>query len=301
MNKGYLDFGLIPTCDEVATTMGLKDGSYERLIVEVRELDTLNAQRFPFLRPHHIVNPIHLVANNLLAISDSDDHGALIVHAHQLASVTGLENPWTRVLKALGNKSNFIFSRYARSPAGAALLDSLYCSYAGELPEDDLILEQTQTSPYKPSQGICRTHKNWVLFFIRFTVDRFHGREVSSTPSSRLFLSRLERFRVNFNRSISKENSRKTEALKLSIHLECLIQILKHESPRQHYLSQLADMPWWRCEAEAAGVATGNCTKLKDGEEMMACGKCKSIRYCCREHQRAHWKKHKKSCWEPIW
>ena len=28
----------------------------------------------------------------------------------------------------------------------------------------------------------------------------------------------------------------------------------------------------------------------------LVCTACKSARYCCREHQRAHWKAHKPSC-----
>ena len=33
-----------------------------------------------------------------------------------------------------------------------------------------------------------------------------------------------------------------------------------------------------------------------DGSKLLTCSRCKSARYCCKEHQKAHWKQHKKYC-----
>ena len=34
----------------------------------------------------------------------------------------------------------------------------------------------------------------------------------------------------------------------------------------------------------------------QEGRAMSKCGRCKTVAYCCTEHQRAHWRAHKKSC-----
>lgn len=40
----------------------------------------------------------------------------------------------------------------------------------------------------------------------------------------------------------------------------------------QKYKENLGRMRWWSCEAKMAGIA-GDCQKLEEGEEMMACGR----------------------------
>ena len=30
--------------------------------------------------------------------------------------------------------------------------------------------------------------------------------------------------------------------------------------------------------------------------DFKACARCRSVHYCCKEHQRAHWKTHKATC-----
>ena len=37
----------------------------------------------------------------------------------------------------------------------------------------------------------------------------------------------------------------------------------------------------------------------KGGKGLLACSRCKTVGYCCIEHQKAHWKKHKLSCVDP--
>ncbi|KAL7411677.1 hypothetical protein BDY24DRAFT_395692 [Mrakia frigida] len=58
-------------------------------------------------------------------------------------------------------------------------------------------------------------------------------------------------------------------------------------------------MPWSSCSGTEKDGR--DCAKLKVGEEMYACGGCKTIRYCSREHQRADWKRHKPLCMVALW
>ncbi|KAL7408880.1 hypothetical protein BDY24DRAFT_405069 [Mrakia frigida] len=57
---------------------------------------------------------------------------------------------------------------------------------------------------------------------------------------------------------------------------------------------------WYECEGIAV-FSTGQCVELKEGEVMQACGGCGAVSYCCKAHQKAHWKAHKTSCWKPMW
>ncbi|KAJ7157586.1 hypothetical protein C8R43DRAFT_997028 [Mycena crocata] len=40
---------------------------------------------------------------------------------------------------------------------------------------------------------------------------------------------------------------------------------------------------------------------LSRKRELRECAKCHTIRYCCPEHQRAHWKEHKPTCFTPAY
>lgn len=46
--------------------------------------------------------------------------------------------------------------------------------------------------------------------------------------------------------------------------------------------------------------ACTNCAKLSEpqlvGGKGSTCGGCRTARYCCVEHQHAHWKQHKTAC-----
>ncbi|KAL7411609.1 hypothetical protein BDY24DRAFT_395476 [Mrakia frigida] len=60
---------------------------------------------------------------------------------------------------------------------------------------------------------------------------------------------------------------------------------------------------WWGCEyaKNKFGMGERECSRLGGREEMKACSRCLSIRYCSREHQKAHWKIHKTICFQPSW
>ncbi|KAL7411187.1 hypothetical protein BDY24DRAFT_140919 [Mrakia frigida] len=60
-----------------------------------------------------------------------------------------------------------------------------------------------------------------------------------------------------------------------------------------------AGLSWVECEARKDSVG-GRCVVEEEGKgKMMACGKCQMVRYCSRDHQRAHWPAHKIVCVKP--
>lgn len=54
-----------------------------------------------------------------------------------------------------------------------------------------------------------------------------------------------------------------------------------------------------RC-GQRAGICDINCLncgrKEEPGDKLKKCGKCEDVCYCSRECEKAHWKKHKKTC-----
>ncbi|KAL7417622.1 hypothetical protein BDY24DRAFT_411589 [Mrakia frigida] len=70
-----------------------------------------------------------------------------------------------------------------------------------------------------------------------------------------------------------------------------------------------ATLVWSACEwevgrrADARGHEEGvaSCVEIKGGEHMLACSRCLAVRYCCKDHQRADWKRHKRFCFQPTW
>ncbi|KAK7006252.1 Egl nine 1-like protein [Favolaschia claudopus] len=52
---------------------------------------------------------------------------------------------------------------------------------------------------------------------------------------------------------------------------------------------------WDVCAAKSS-----NCT-VSDKKRLRECAKCHTVRYCCPEHQRQHWKEHKPTCFAPAY
>ncbi|KAJ6514756.1 hypothetical protein DFH09DRAFT_1196223 [Mycena vulgaris] len=52
---------------------------------------------------------------------------------------------------------------------------------------------------------------------------------------------------------------------------------------------------WDVCAAKSS-----NCT-VSDKRLLRECAKCHTVRYCCPEHQRQHWKEHKPTCFAPAY
>ncbi|KAL7417671.1 hypothetical protein BDY24DRAFT_375698 [Mrakia frigida] len=84
-----------------------------------------------------------------------------------------------------------------------------------------------------------------------------------------------------------------------------LFRVLEDKNHFKHAKSSAERMPgsWWRCEAkwEEDDESKLQCVQMNEGEEMMACSRCLTIRYCSKEHQRHHWKSHKRICVKPLW
>ncbi|KAL7411704.1 hypothetical protein BDY24DRAFT_395768 [Mrakia frigida] len=64
--------------------------------------------------------------------------------------------------------------------------------------------------------------------------------------------------------------------------------------------------PWVSCEWARVETKRGQerevcCVRLPDGEEMRACSRCLTVRFCGEGHQKLHWKQHKKSCFTTSW
>ena len=71
---------------------------------------------------------------------------------------------------------------------------------------------------------------------------------------------------------------------------EQILWLTKHYKCRSHKLEIVQAMDrlnFLRCQS--CGISNKN-------KKLFVCSKCKSVRYCCREHQISHWKQHKKDC-----
>ncbi|KAJ7882281.1 hypothetical protein B0H13DRAFT_2048275 [Mycena leptocephala] len=52
---------------------------------------------------------------------------------------------------------------------------------------------------------------------------------------------------------------------------------------------------WDVCAAKSSNCTEGDKRKLRE------CARCHTVRYCCPEHQRQHWKEHKGTCFAPAY
>ncbi|KAJ7472658.1 hypothetical protein FB451DRAFT_300561 [Mycena latifolia] len=51
---------------------------------------------------------------------------------------------------------------------------------------------------------------------------------------------------------------------------------------------------------DVCGAKSSSCT-VSDKHKLRECAKCHTVRYCCPEHQRQHWKQHKPTCFAPAY
>ncbi|KAJ7253498.1 hypothetical protein C8J57DRAFT_625591 [Mycena rebaudengoi] len=52
---------------------------------------------------------------------------------------------------------------------------------------------------------------------------------------------------------------------------------------------------WDVCGAKSTDCGASNKRQLRE------CGKCHTVRYCCPEHQKEHWKEHESTCFSPVY
>ncbi|KAL7417718.1 hypothetical protein BDY24DRAFT_438036 [Mrakia frigida] len=74
---------------------------------------------------------------------------------------------------------------------------------------------------------------------------------------------------------------------------------IKGSDARTRLLESEGPYVWLKCEVTPDDGST--CHPLPPGEEMQACGRCRSVRYCSKEHQKEDWKTHKSVCFAPTW
>ncbi|KAL7414524.1 hypothetical protein BDY24DRAFT_385497 [Mrakia frigida] len=88
------------------------------------------------------------------------------------------------------------------------------------------------------------------------------------------------------------------------IGLEIILRYLHHEESAQEVRHHFQSLPGWKIswfECAATSELSKDSCPILAGEELRACGRCQTVRYCSKDHQRAHWKKHKHKCFAVEW
>ncbi|KAL7417748.1 hypothetical protein BDY24DRAFT_438063 [Mrakia frigida] len=80
-----------------------------------------------------------------------------------------------------------------------------------------------------------------------------------------------------------------------------LYRVTKMSDARTRMLESEGPYVWLKCEATPDDGSPPTCHPLPPGEEMQACGRCRTVRYCSKEHQKEDWKTHKLICFAPTW
>ncbi|KAL7411709.1 hypothetical protein BDY24DRAFT_395786 [Mrakia frigida] len=306
------------TADDIASILGLKDGSYRGLIGEGHQLKLLkglkvNDPSFPpqllpaVLTKHRIAQMVsELEKDGSLALPEFT-HLYLpeLIQAHSLASASEFDNFWTRTLVLVAVVGNAYFDRYARKPVeGSNLLECLLKSLAENFPSHPELLDPNSSHDGRDPRVVCTGWLHIITSIILSRSSRTPPQGISS-PSSRLLLPSLQVL-------VSDLQLPRTKVVLPSWYLEdattllrralLLIGLLKGDLDPPLFFESLQFVSWWRCEGTTtAGGVLENCRDIRDGEEVVACGRCRSVRYCSIAHQRAHWKEHRETCWEPIW
>ncbi|KAJ7662983.1 hypothetical protein B0H17DRAFT_1257561 [Mycena rosella] len=102
----------------------------------------------------------------------------------------------------------------------------------------------------------------------------------------------------------------KTPKWRKDLAKDHLTMALNHiENALMHYLdgeqrfggkSDLTGKPDHDQRWDVCGAKSSNCS-VSDKHKLRECAKCHTVRYCCPEHQRQHWKEHKPTCFAPAY
>ncbi|KAL7411627.1 hypothetical protein BDY24DRAFT_395568 [Mrakia frigida] len=313
----------LPTSDQMATTLGIKDGSFKRMNDELCQLRLYEGvppdlPSFPpFLR--HFLPGMRQRNDLIESLEHLGDKDATLlpefahfwlpqlVEAHSVAVVANFNNPWTRVILLLGVNVNPIFDRYCRSPVeGVALRECFYRLCGAQIEEHTIRLERLwsphpTTRPQEAESYVLAGNRLQFICNIALTevVACRPPPSPSHSLSLHLLLSRIQRFLHIIQRSKGNVSPAHEQDLEILTRTGSWTEgLLKGEVDEGALLRVFGDRPWLGC---AADTGAGGCHKLEGGSSMKACSRCLSVRYCSVAHQRSHWKEHKKTCWEPIW
>ncbi|KAL7417518.1 hypothetical protein BDY24DRAFT_375152 [Mrakia frigida] len=229
-----------------------------------------------------------------------------LVHRCTLVEVTELV-PYHETLLVLLQHDDAYLPRFVRkSPEEAC---SLYLSFVADLPffpppsfclRPLEFIRQALTS-YATANAALRS---FIIFVLRLIQHLSTNLPSLPPPGSAALLRLATRIRTDpsFRQTAtSPENVTST-------FLDILDVLIGGEvNPRKlrgTFVQEGFAGVWWTCELQvkSSGPIDGSrCTQLKEGEEMMQCSRCLSVRYCSKEHQRADWKRHKKLCFKPTW
>ncbi|KAL7409878.1 hypothetical protein BDY24DRAFT_401352 [Mrakia frigida] len=300
------------TVDEIASSLGLKDDSYRRMIDEYGAVESKRLVDDSVRRREESEGRRRDAMIWNWVSEGEDEIYTQFAHlylphleaAHRLAIEHVVNNPWTLAFFNLSMVP--IYGRLART--GSFAVDNL-----------DLVCKQLATRLLSFSQTcdftLTRFHPpsafssflGTILSFSIFPSDGRYPAPQLNLPNGPALADRLSQIRSEIqqtSRSFLALDLQDRDQVSHLVHLMVMVEDLLNggrllEEEHEGLIGHARTLRWFRCGgAETDGKP---CRRMKEGEEMSTCAKCRGIRYCCREHQRAHWKIHKKMCWEPIW
>ncbi|KAL7415383.1 hypothetical protein BDY24DRAFT_382733 [Mrakia frigida] len=313
------------TSSTIATNFGLADGSYPRLIAHekiIREdllsdqVEDLITSLLPSIckvaEMRKIVDQLFEMENprrSELMAEFCHSYLPVFIKAFRLAAnpqtpvdprFASVDQHYFGLLWALSSQPDLL--RYIREhDEGSTLLVHAMQSLSGWISAFVSMLDSIPNWPYEvyPGASLCAAFRA-VRSLIYFSSPPTSFTPELQSTSGIALLDDIEDLRellsILPNDAVDLQGWRtmEREVVELRTVLEGKCE---HKACAENRDRVRARLPWWTCEARDHG----NCRKLKKGVEMMACGRCKAVRYCSTEHQKAHWKTHKKNCRTPIW